>query len=112
MLEDFRLRVFVTVARLGSFTQAARELHVSQPAVSQNIAELEKAAGTLLFNRQRGSVTLTPAGEVFNMFAIRILKNYSDLNIVFTDLEKYASLSEQIRDLKSDPLFPLFQDIL
>ena len=41
MLDDFRLRVFMMVAAEGSFTRAAQHLGVSQPAVSQNIAELE-----------------------------------------------------------------------
>ena len=45
MLEDFRLKVFATVAAEGSFTKAAAVLGVSQPAVSQNIAELEKLSG-------------------------------------------------------------------
>ena len=43
VLEDFRLRIFMAVAEKGSFTLAAKALGVSQPAVSQNIAELEKS---------------------------------------------------------------------
>ena len=39
VLEDFRLRIFMAVAEKGSFTLAAKALGVSQPAVSQNIAE-------------------------------------------------------------------------
>ena len=42
MLEDFRLKVFMAVRSEHSFTKAARSLGISQPAVSQNIAELEK----------------------------------------------------------------------
>ena len=45
MLDDFRLRVFEKVCITLSFTLAARELGVSQPALSQNIAELEGALG-------------------------------------------------------------------
>ena len=41
MFEDFRLNVFAKVAALGSFTAAARALGISQPAVSQHVAELE-----------------------------------------------------------------------
>ena len=62
MLEDFRLKVFMTVASRGSFTLAAKELGISQPAVSQNVAELEKSVGAELLVRSRGSVALTPAG--------------------------------------------------
>ena len=49
MFEDFRLNVFVAVAREGSFTKAAAALGVSQPAVSQNVADLEKSLGVKLF---------------------------------------------------------------
>ncbi len=50
-MEHFRLRVFGAVYSLGSYTEAARELGITQPAVSQNIAELEKELGTELFVR-------------------------------------------------------------
>ena len=56
MLEDFRLRVFMAVAEEGSFTKAAASLGVTQPAVSQNIADLEKVTGQKLFERMRGEV--------------------------------------------------------
>ena len=41
-MEDFRLKVFKAVVQEGSFTKAAKALGITQPAVSQNIAELEK----------------------------------------------------------------------
>ncbi len=72
MLEDFKLKVFLAVTRKGSFTLAARDLGISQPAVSQNIAELERLAGAQLFTRSRGSVTLTGAGAAFKEYAERI----------------------------------------
>lgn len=72
MLEDFKLKVFLAVARKGSFTLAAKDLGISQPAVSQNIAELERLAGAQLFTRSRGSVTLTGAGTAFKEYAERI----------------------------------------
>lgn len=50
------------VARLGSFTRAARELHVAQPAVSAQIAGLERELGVRLFTRARRGVTPTDAG--------------------------------------------------
>lgn len=80
MIEDFRLRVFDKVAECGSFTLAARELGVSQPAVSQNIASLEQAVGEPLLLRSRGSVSLTPKGEALRPFARRILYWYDRLD--------------------------------
>ena len=110
MLEDQRLKIFETVARERSFTVAARRLGLSQPAVSQCIADLEKKTGEILFNRQRGAVFLTPQGETFRLFATRILKAYEDLNVVFADYEAFASVAERLNALKEEPSFRLFKD--
>ena len=83
MFEDFRLRVFTQVASLGSFTAAAKALGVSQPAVSQHIAELEKSAGGKLFERERGSVSLTARGRLLLEHAERILSEYKRLDGAF-----------------------------
>ena len=83
MFEDFRLRVFTQVAESGSFTAAARSLGVSQPAVSQHIAELEKFTGARLFERNRGQVLLTARGEAFLAQARRILDDYHELELTF-----------------------------
>lgn len=83
VLEDFRLRIFMAVAEKGSFTLAAKALGVSQPAVSQNIAELEKSLGAELFLRRKGSVTLTPKGAAFKEYAGRILYWYTATEKMF-----------------------------
>lgn len=83
MFEDFRLRIFMAVAEKGSFTLAAKALGVSQPAVSQNIAELEKSLGAELFIRRKGSVTLTPKGAAFKEYAGRILYWYTATEMMF-----------------------------
>ena len=83
MFEDFKLKVFMAVAENGSFTIAAKSLGVTQPAVSQNIAELERAMGTELFTRGRGAVTLTAAGITFKEYAEKILYWYSAAGRMF-----------------------------
>ena len=83
MFEDFRLNVFAKVAALGSFTAAARALGISQPAVSQHIAELEKNVGGQLFERGRGSVRLTARGRLFLEHAEGILADYRRLDNEF-----------------------------
>ena len=83
MLDDFRLRVFMMAAAEGSFTRAAQHLGVSQPAVSQNIAELEKQVGAVLFDRKRGEVSLTPEGNVFKDYAAKILHWYDATDALF-----------------------------
>ena len=82
MLEDFRLRVFVTVAECGSFTAAAKALGISQPAVSQNISQLEQLAGEPLFDRSKGCITLTDKGLLFDDYARRILHWYEKMDAV------------------------------
>jgi len=59
------LLAFEAAARLGSFTAAGAELHLSQAAVSRQIRALESNLGSRLFQRQRYSVSLTPAGQRF-----------------------------------------------
>jgi DNA-binding transcriptional LysR family regulator len=58
------LRLFATVARLGSFSRAAEALHISQPAVSKGVREFEAQVGSPLLERGPGGIRLTPAGEV------------------------------------------------
>ena len=87
MFEDFRLRVFAQVAELGSFTAAAKALGVSQPAISQHIAELERFAGGKLFERKRGNVTLTERGRLFREQSARILAEYQVLDSTFREPE-------------------------
>lgn len=83
MLEDFKLKVFMAVAENGSFTIAAKALGITQPAVSQNIAELERNMGAELFTRGRGAVTLTAAGIAFKEYAEKILYWYSAAGQLF-----------------------------
>lgn len=68
------LHVFKTVVAHGSFSRAAVEIHLSQPAVSQRIRYLESALGVLLFERQRGAtIRLTEAGDLFLAFADQVI---------------------------------------
>lgn len=76
MFEDFRLKVFEEVASMENFTRAARNLGISQSAVSQCIAELEKKTGVRLFSRSRNSVELTSAGRDLREYVRRILYLY------------------------------------
>jgi DNA-binding transcriptional LysR family regulator len=68
-----QMRYFATVARRGSFTRAAEELHVAQQAVSQQVRALEQLLGVTLLERSSRRVTLTPEGEVFLADCRRVL---------------------------------------
>src|SRR4029079_2454370 len=64
MLDPRRLLTFRAVARAGSFSAAARELSLTQPAVSQQVAALEREVGALLLHRAPGGLSLTDAGAL------------------------------------------------
>lgn len=69
-----RLRYFVTVARMGSFTRAASVLGVAQPPLSQRIQELEAEIGSILIDRGSRPLSLTPAGRLFFEHAVQVLQ--------------------------------------
>jgi DNA-binding transcriptional LysR family regulator len=70
MLMELRhLHYFVAVADEASFTRAAARVHVAQPAVSQQIGQLERELGQRLFDRSDRRIRLTPAGETFLPYA-------------------------------------------
>ncbi len=73
-MELRHLRYFVAVAEQLHFRHAAEIMHVAQPALSQQIKQLEKEIGVTLFERSRHKVHLTPAGKAFYENAQRILK--------------------------------------
>lgn len=63
ILDSRKLLAFATLARLGSFTMAAKEMSLTQSAVSHAIKALERDLGCRLFDRMGRSVTITPAGS-------------------------------------------------
>jgi len=67
-----QLRVFAAVARYGSFTRAARELHLTQPAVSQQIKLLEQEAGLPLFEHIGRKIHVTAAGQELLRYATQV----------------------------------------
>ncbi len=71
-LENFRLVVFRAVARHSSFSRAAQELLLTQPAVTQQIKALEEQFGRPLFHRGGGRISLTPGGAALLPIAERI----------------------------------------
>lgn len=73
-----QLRVFVEVARLGSNQAAAAALHITPPAVSMQIKELEAQLELPMFNREGRGLTLSTAGEYFLVHARRLLAEYKD----------------------------------
>lgn len=88
-MELRHLRYFVAVARRKHFTQAAEELSLAQPALSQQIQQLERELGLLLLVRTSRSVRLTSAGEVFLKRAEQIL---SEVELARREMQEFAGL--------------------
>lgn len=106
MLEDFRLKVFIAVASEGSFTKAAARLGITQPAVSQHIAELEKVTGVRLFERLRSEVVLTDQGRVFKDYAEGILSSYASAENMFSHLSSATVRISATEELFSNYVSP------
>ena len=69
MITYNQLRTFLAVARAGSLTKAARELHASQPTVSLQLRALRRSLGAILIERPDNGFRLTPAGEKLRRYA-------------------------------------------
>ncbi|HEB80392.1 MAG TPA: LysR family transcriptional regulator, partial [Chromatiales bacterium] len=78
-MADRRLQVFHAVARLLSFTKAADALHMTQPAVTFQIRQLEEYFDTRLFDRTHNRISLTDAGQRVYEFADRIFQLYGEM---------------------------------
>jgi DNA-binding transcriptional LysR family regulator len=78
-MADRRLQVFHTVARLLSFTKAAEALHMTQPAVTFQVRQLEEYFNTRLFDRTHNRISLTEAGARVYQYADKIFEIYSEM---------------------------------
>jgi DNA-binding transcriptional LysR family regulator len=86
MIFDFRLKVFYTVAQRLSFTKAATELFITQPAVTKHIKELEQQLNVQLFKRNGNNISLTVAGKVLSTYAEKIFQTYTELDTELAQL--------------------------
>ena len=73
MVDLHKLNIFLTIARLRSFTRAAERLHMTQPTVSQQLAALEAALGAPLIERDTRRLQLTAAGEALLPYAEKMV---------------------------------------
>ena len=76
---DSRLKYAVAVARLGSFSGAAKDVGVTQSAVTKSVADLEQQLGFAIFSRTSRGVATTPEGRDFIDRAARLLADAADL---------------------------------
>lgn len=81
-----QLRYFIEIARHLNFTKAAAVLHVTQPALSRQVQELEKGLGVRLFTRSDKGASLTAAGRLLAERAPRLLDSYRQVSLEVTAL--------------------------
>jgi LysR family transcriptional regulator, nitrogen assimilation regulatory protein len=74
-----KLRYFVTVAQLGSFSEGARRLHIAQPALSRHVKDIEESLGVTLLVREARGVKLTSDGEQLLVHALDVLHRLESL---------------------------------
>ena len=82
------LLVFHEVAKRRSFSKAAEELFISQPAVTKHIKELERKVGMGLIQRRRGGFTLTEAGKIIFKYTHKISSNLMEIENLLENLKK------------------------
>ena len=85
-MADRRLQVFHTVARLLSFTKAAESLHMTQPAVTFQVRQLEEYFNTRLFDRTHNRISLTEAGKRVYEYAHQIFDLYAKMDNAVRDM--------------------------
>ncbi|WP_068713836.1 LysR family transcriptional regulator [Vibrio tritonius] len=86
-METRHLRHFVAVAQQGSFTHAAQQLHIAQPALSISIKKFEQQLGVTLFKRDERKVSLTHEGDVLLEHALRVLRQLDDAQLAMDELK-------------------------
>jgi len=89
-LDSRQVRAFCVLARTGSFTQTARELHLTQSGISHSIKALESDIGCRLLDRLGKKVVLTQAGEQFLQHAQKILQEMDNARMSLGQLGKWG----------------------
>lgn len=109
-----QLTYFIELVRHRSFSSAAAQLHISQPALSLQIQKLEEEFSYQLIDRTRKPLSLTPEGELFYEKALTIVQLVDDLNQLGLDMDEQVEgkLRVGIIPTLSPYLVPLFIDAL
>jgi LysR family transcriptional regulator, regulator of abg operon len=94
LIDPRALRTFLAVCREGSISGGARALNISQPSVSNSIAQLERTVCTTLFDRARSGIVLTPIGHALRRRA-------EAMDLLLRDTEEEMELA---RDGVAGPL--------
>jgi LysR family transcriptional regulator, hydrogen peroxide-inducible genes activator len=101
------LRYFVEVAKVQNFTRAARNCHVAQPALSQQIRKLENQLGVKLLNRLPRGAALTSEGEIFLPYAEKVLSAAQEAQGISEELRGVTRGTVRVLSLPSACVYVL-----
>lgn len=104
------VKIYLSVLETGSFAGAARQQHMSQPAVSMAIASLEEQIGQVLLLRspgQRTSIRPTRSGEIFRDYAHRFLEDYNQMRIHLVQEQSFSPFSVATSPTPGSVLLPI-----
>lgn len=82
-----KLQYFMDTVECGSITKAAEKNYIAQPAVSQQIHDLERELGYRLFDRFSRNIVLTDAGKSFYRYSCIMMKSYKEMKRAICDIE-------------------------
>ena len=110
--EDFRLRIFLTLAREKSFSKTAEALGKTQPAISTSLSELERIYGVKLIRRDKSGNSLTEEGKIFREYAERVEGAYRDLALACEGLNAPDGPDGQSGDSDAATAIPRYGETL
>ncbi len=96
MVDLLRIETFLHAAETLNFSEAARNLHLSQPTISHHIKALENDLGVILFERQGSSIKLTDAGKLLVPWARRVMRDSIEMQEMMESLKEGMAGNLQI----------------
>lgn len=115
-MELRQIRYFITVAETKSLSRAIEKLHIAQPALSQNIKNLEEELGSKLFNRSHQGMELTGTGQLFLNHAYAIMQEVNKAKEVVAEEEEnpsgriFLGMAMSVSNVLSVPLYKLIRE--
>src|SRR3546814_5367457 len=100
-MEDFKLKVFYSVAKNKSFTKAAAELFITQPAVTKQIKNLEESLETRPFDRIGNSIVMTEEAKLLFQYTNEIFNLYQKFMLELRIMKDRPAGSYTVRDSKT-----------
>ena len=94
-----QLRNVIAVADTGSMNEAAKQLYIAQPSLSQSVKELEKEIGAELFRRGNRGVVLTVEGEEFLSYARQVVQQYELMENRYVEKKNVKKKFEKLRQI-------------